>query len=99
MTKKYFLWALDLHFSKFAFLIKDIAVVSTIESVWNNFTLSNEVVLITKYRFSPLRTYNVYIYWLKGWLKKYFLYKEIKKVFNNLPFPELLECKSSCQRL
>ena len=37
-----------------------IVMVSTIEWVQNNFILSNEVVFIAEYRFSPFRTYTVY---------------------------------------
>ena len=51
MTNNYFLWALDFHFCKSNFCIKNIVVFCTNEFEIN--LLSNEVVFIKEHRFPP----------------------------------------------
>ena len=58
----------------------------------------NEVVFIIDSRLPFFRTCTVFIYWIKSLLKKLFLFKKTKQLFNNVPFPELLKCQPTFQR-
>ena len=88
------LFSLGIGFSFLKIFASRILVMSsTIEWVRNNFILSIVVVFITERSFFPFRAYTVYIYRIKGLLRKQYLFKETKKLFNNLPFPELFKCK------